>query len=81
MTANSNNVVKLGPVERVVASLVTLFITSMLGWLVITTNQNTTNIALIQQDITYIKQDIENFATTENFGDLKRRIEKLEDKL
>ena len=80
--------VRLGPIERVIAGMITTAAFSMLGWLVYTTNQSTTAIALMQKDISYIQTDLKTLKqsqadqyTRASAIELERRVEKVEKKL
>lgn len=80
--------VRLGPVERVIATGIATLAFSMLSWLVYTNNQNAVTISLIQKDITYIQLDLKTVKESNNnqyskvsAADLERRVGKIETKL
>jgi len=50
--------VRLGPVERLIATGISTLAFAMLSWLVYTNNENALKIALIQKDIQFIQADM-----------------------
>src|SRR3546814_3357837 len=50
--------VRLGPVERLIATGISTLAFAMLSWLVYTNNENALKIALIQKDIQFIQSDM-----------------------
>src|SRR3546814_5810481 len=50
--------VRLGPVERLIATGISTLAFAMLSWLMYTNNENALKIALIQKDIQFIQSDM-----------------------
>lgn len=80
--------IRLGPVERVIATGIATLAFTMLSWLVYTSNQNSLTIAMIQKDITYIQSDVQDVKESARGQypktsaiDLERRVAKMEQKL
>lgn len=80
--------IRLGPVERVIATGIATLAFSMLSWLVYTSNQNSLTIAMIQKDIMYIQSDLKTVKSdsqkqypSASAMELERRIGKVESKL
>ena len=80
--------VRLGPIERVIAGMITTAAFSMLTWLVYTSNQNSLAIVTIQRDVAYIQGDLKAVKESNlqqypksSAADLERRVEKVEQKL
>ena len=80
--------VRLGPVERVIATGIAAAAFTMLSWLVYTSNQNSITIAIIQKDVSYIQGDLKTVkqSSSEQYPktsatDLERRVGKIESKL
>lgn len=80
--------VRLGPVERVIATMIATAAFSMLTWLVYTSNQNSLAIVTIQRDVAYMQGDLKAVKESNlqqypktSAVDLERRVEKVEQKL
>src|SRR3546814_401131 len=80
--------VRLGPVERLIATGISTLAFAMLSWLVYTNNENALKIALIQKDIQFIQSDmtqtkeaIKTSYSQSQASQLESRMARIEQKL